>query len=127
VRAYAPEHVEFVPLDPPYYHYLVSCATGAQAEGIVRAFGRSEALRDPADPRRLAFTVLPGHGAVILEKWAPGKAPFQLIWEHMDAGLLEVDPWVPQGPMRYVEGEDSRLQVDADQPPVRPLGRQRRT
>jgi hypothetical protein len=125
VRAYDPEHVEYVPLDPPYYHYLVSCATGAQAEGIVAAFGRSEALRDPADPRQVAFTVLPGHGVVILEKWVPGKAPFQAVWEHMDAGWLEVDPWVPQGTMRYVEDEGGRRRVDADQPPVRPLRRPR--
>jgi hypothetical protein len=27
-----------------------------------------------------------------------GKAPFQLIWEYMDAGALQIDRTVPQGP-----------------------------
>ncbi len=36
ISAYDPRYVEYVPLDPPYYHYLVSCATEAQAHGIPR-------------------------------------------------------------------------------------------
>jgi hypothetical protein len=52
----------------------------------------------------VVFTVLPGHGTVIVEKWVPGTAPFQVIWEAMDAGRLQVDNRVPQGPMEYVSG-----------------------
>jgi hypothetical protein len=86
VSAYDPRRVEYVPLDPPYYHYLVSCGTDAQARGIRRCFARSEALQQPNNPRQLAFTVLPGHGVVIVEKWVPRTAPFQVMWESMDAG-----------------------------------------
>lgn len=109
VAAYHPAHVEFVPLDPPYYHYPVSCATEAQAHGIQQAFARARSLRNPADARRLAFTVLPGHGVVMVEKWQADKAPFQLIWEFMDAGYLQIDPRVPQGPMTYESGDDGRM------------------
>lgn len=109
VDAYDPRWVEFVTLDPPYYHYLVSCATEAQAQGIMKAFARSEALQNPQDPRRLVFTVLPGHGVVIAERWVEGKVPFQAIWEYMDAGYLQVGSRVPQGPMQYVPGPDGRM------------------
>lgn len=108
VKAFNPNLVEYVPLDPPYYHYLVSCATEAQARGIKAAFSRSEIMRNPEDPRKIAFTVLPGHGVVMAEKWQAGKEPFQLIWEAMDSGDLEIDPHVPQGPMRYDAGADGR-------------------
>jgi hypothetical protein len=101
VSAYDSRWVEYVPLDQPYYHYLVSCATDAQAEGIKEAFARSEALHNPEDPRQVAFTVLPGHGVVIAEKWVADKAPFQTIWEYIDAGYLDIDSRVPQGPMAY--------------------------
>ncbi len=101
VSAYNPEMIEFVPLDPPYYNYLVSCATEAQARAIKSAFGRAESLRNPDDPRKVAFTVLPGHGIVITEKWQPDKKPFQVIWEYMDDGFLEIDRLVPQGPIQY--------------------------
>jgi hypothetical protein len=109
IAAYDPHWVEFVPLDPPYYHYLVSCATRAQAEGIKQAFARSQALQNPEDPRQVVFTVLPGHGVVIAEKWVPGTAPFQTMWESMDAGYLQVDNLIPQGPMEYVAGPDGRM------------------
>jgi len=104
VAAYDPRLVEYLPLDPPYYHYLVSCATDAQARGIKQAFARSQALREAEDPRQVAFTVLPGHGVVIVEKWVPGKAPFQVIWEYMDAGCLQIENLIPQGPMEYGPG-----------------------
>ena len=97
IRGFDPSVVEYAPLEPPYYYYPVSCATSAQAEGIKGAFSRSEALNNPEDPRQLVFTVLPGHGVIIAEKWQPDKAPFQLMWEAMDAGTLEVDNHVPQG------------------------------
>lgn len=114
IAAYDPEHVEFVPLSPQYYYYIVSCATGAQAEGIREAFSRSESLQDPPDPRQVAFTILPGHGLVIAEKWVEGKAPFQVIWEFMDVGFLQVSARVPQGPMKYWAGPDGMrlLRVD---------------
>lgn len=108
VKAFNPELVEYVPLDPPYYHYLVSCATEAQARGIKAAFSRAESLLNPDDPRKIAFTVLPGHGVVMAEKWQQGKAPFEIIWEAMDSGALEIDPHVPQGLMDYTPGDDGR-------------------
>jgi hypothetical protein len=111
IAAFHPNFVEFTPLDSPYYHYPVSCATEAQAQGIRQAFARAEALRNPADPRQVVFTVLPGHGAVIVEKWQPGKAPFQLIWEYMDAGYLQIEPPVPQGWFTYKPESDGRYHL----------------
>jgi len=58
----------------------------------------------------VAFTVLPGHGAAVVEKWVPGKQPFQTIWEYMDRGLIQVATRVPQGPFEYVR-EGSGLMV----------------
>ena len=111
IGGYDADRVEFVPLDPAYYDYPVSCATGAQAQGIKQAFARAECLRTPDDPRQVVFTVLPGHGVVIGEKWVAGKAPFQMIWEYMDAGALKVDNLIPQGRMEYVPGSDGRMQL----------------
>ena len=111
IGRYDAQHVEFVRLDEPYYHYLVSCATQAQAQGIKNAFARSQTLRDPHDPRLLAFTVLPGHGCFVAEKWVEGKAPFQVIWEFIDAGFLEFESRIPQGPMSYGEGPDGRMEL----------------
>ncbi|MGW8250722.1 MAG: hypothetical protein ACWGO1_08780, partial [Anaerolineales bacterium] len=115
VSAYDPLYVEFVPLDPPYFHYPVTCATDAQAQGISLAFARSQALNNPRDPRQVVFTLLPTHGVMIAEKWVQGKQPFQTIWEYFDAGHLAPDPRVPQGPFHYdlegrkmvLVGEDS--------------------
>jgi hypothetical protein len=112
IGEYDAKHVEFVRLDEPYYHYLVSCATEAQAQGIKSAFARSQTMRDPSDPRPLAFTVLPGHGCFIAEKWVKDKAPFQVIWEFIDAGYLEFESRIPQGPMSYSEGSDGRMKLD---------------
>ena len=69
----------------------------------------SQALRDPQDSRQVVFTVLPTHGVVVTEKWMPGKQPFQVIWECMDAGYLQVDRRIPQGPMKYVPSPDGRM------------------
>jgi hypothetical protein len=102
VSAFDPSRVEHVTLDPAYYHYPVSCSTEAQARAIKAAFSRSEALQNPDDPRRVVFAVLPGHGIVIVEKWASGKEPFQLIWESMDSGALQISNQVPQGPLEYM-------------------------
>jgi hypothetical protein len=111
VAAYNPRYVEYVQLDPPYYNYPVSCATEAQANGIRQAFGRSEALLNAADPRQVVFTVLPGHGLVMVEKWQAGKAPFQLICEYMDAGILQIEPRVPQGWFIYEPEADGRYHL----------------
>jgi hypothetical protein len=111
VAAYHPDYVEYALLDPPYYHYPVSCATEAQANGIRQAFSRAEALLNPDDPRKVVFTVLPGHGLVMVEKWQAGKAPFQLIWEYMDAGYLQIEPRVPQGWFTYEPEADGRFHL----------------
>jgi len=109
VAAYDPSRVEYVTLDQNYYRYLVSCATDAQARGIKAAFARSASLRNPADPRQIIFTVLPGHGAFIVEKWVPGAAPFEVMWQAMDAGYLQIESRIPMGPMSYVPGPDGLM------------------
>ncbi len=111
VAAYDPTQVEFAPMSTAYHHYPVSCATRAQAEGIVEAFSRAEALRNPQDPRHLVFTIIPGHGLVVVEKWLPGKAPFQAIWEAMDSGALLISPRVPQGPHAYRPDPQGRMVI----------------
>jgi len=104
VRAYHARRVEYVPMAPCYQHYPVTCATEAQARGIEAAFSCSEALQSPDDPRRVVFTVLPGHGTVIVEKWVPDHVPFEAIWRAMDEGDLQIDRHVPQGPIEYRPG-----------------------
>jgi len=44
---------------------------------------------------------MPGHGVVIVEKWVKGKQPFQVIWEFMDRGLIQIDPRIPQGNFEF--------------------------
>jgi hypothetical protein len=109
VSAFDPGFVEHVHLDPPYYNYPVSCATEAQARAIEAAFSRAQALQNPQDPRQVVFTVLPGHGVVVVEKWVAGKAPFQTIWEYMDEGRLVIDSFVPQGALDYAPAPDGRM------------------
>lgn len=109
ISAYNPEMVEFVPLDEPYYYYPVTCATEAQARGVMDAFSRSEVLKNPEDPRKIAFTILPTHGVLIVEKWVPGAKPFQTIWEYFDQGHLVLDNRVPQGPVEFVERAGRRV------------------
>ncbi len=111
VGAYDPNHVECVPMDAEYHHYLVTCGTAAQAEGITQAFARSQTLQHPGDPRHVVFTVLPGHGSVLVEKWVPGTVPFQTIWEYVDAGYLEVESIIPQGPMQFLPDHDGILRL----------------
>jgi len=101
VTAYDPATVEFVPLAAPFHDYLVSCSTDAQARGIAEAFGRAQALRDPADPRTVVFTILPGHGLLMVEKWVAGAEPFSVLLRAMDEGRLEVCSRVPQGRFAY--------------------------
>ncbi len=108
VAAYDPARVEYVPLGSPYYAYPVTCGSDAQARGIRDAFARSETLQNPEDQRQVVFTVLPGHGVVIGEKWVSGTAPFETIWQYMDRGYLVVDTRVPQGAMEYRPAADGR-------------------
>jgi hypothetical protein len=111
VQAYDPRWIEHVYLDQPYYHFPVSCSTEAQAHAIKAAFSRSEALQNQADPRQVVFTVLPGHGIVIAEKWVEGKAPFQVMWEYMDAGKLQIENKVPQGPLVFVQETNGLMKL----------------
>lgn len=113
VVAYDPRTVEYVPLDAPFFDYLVSCSTEAQAHGVTAAFARSRALRDPTDPRSVVFTVLPGHGLLMAEKWVPGTEPFDVLLAAMDQRRVEVSHGVPQGRMRYVPAGDRMvLQIE---------------
>ena len=109
VASYDPRWVEYIPLDTPYFHYPVSCATEAQAQGIEQAFARSEALRNPEDPRQTVFTILPGHGVVIAEKWVPGTVPFQVIWEQMDQRRMVIGNYIPQGQVIYSPDARGRM------------------
>lgn len=112
VCAYDPRTVEYVPLDAPFFRYLVSCSTEAQAHGVTAAFARSQALRDPSDPRTVVFTILPGHGLLAVEKWVAGTQPFDVLLAAIDSGRLEVSSGVPQGGMQYVPcGGRMELQV----------------
>ena len=114
VKAYDPNRVEHVFLEPQYYHYPVSCSTEAQAQAIQKAFSRSEALQNPSDQRQAVFTVLPGHGIVIAEKWVSGKEPFQVIWEYMDQGLLMIENLVPQGPLTFVPDNEGLMFIQTE-------------
>jgi hypothetical protein len=112
IASFDPSLVEFVPLDPPYYEYPVSCGTEAQAQAITRAFSRAECLRNPEDARVIAFTVLPGHGVVLCEKWVAGREPFEVLWRAMDSGSIEIDRIVPQHRVEY-ERRDGRMVLRA--------------
>ncbi len=111
VVAYDESLVEHVPVHQSYQRYPVSCGTDAQVRALVEAFSRSEALRDPEDPRRVVFTHLPCHGCFLVEKWSSELQPLESIWRLMDSGGLMVDPAaVPQGPYGYrAEGSRRRL------------------
>lgn len=103
VAAFDPERVESVTLAAPYYTHLVSCGTGALAEGTAAAFARSEALRDLNDSRAVVFLEQPGHGVVVVEKWVEGKQPFEVIHEYLTAGHLRMTLDVPQGSVTWKE------------------------
>ncbi len=110
VQSFDPRAIEHVYLDPPNYTYPVSCSTEAQAIAIRTAFSRSQALKNPDDPRKIVFTILPGHGVLIVEKWVAGKLPFEVICEAINNGQLKIENDVPQGPLEYREN-DSGCQV----------------
>ncbi len=112
ISSYNPVMVEFVSMDPSYYDYPVTCATEAQAQGVMAAFSRSQALQNPEDPRKVVFTILPTHGVLIVEKWVQGSAPFQTIWEYFDQGYLLLDNHVPQGPVQFIERAGQQVLID---------------
>ncbi|HEX5840524.1 MAG TPA: hypothetical protein VFY26_21975 [Anaerolineales bacterium] len=101
VRSFDPARVEYVSLPESYLHYPVSCSTDAQYRAVQETFSKSLALQNPDDPRQIVFTVLPGHGLVIVEKWREGKQAFQAIWEAMDNKDLEITNEIPQGPFQF--------------------------
>ena len=101
VRAFDWTRVEYVPLPESYLHYPVSCSTDAQYRAVQEAFSNSYALQNPEDSRQLVFTVLPGHGMVMVEKWVEGKAAFQVMWEAMDSRIIEITNHIPQGPFAF--------------------------
>jgi len=106
VRSFDKNVVEYVSLPESYHWYPVSCSTDAQYAAVQAAFSHSAALQDPRDPRRIVFTVLPGHGVIIAEKWAGDKRPFELIWEAMDHGVIEISNHIPQGPVTFLADHD---------------------
>jgi len=103
VAAYDPAHIEAVLLEEPYYEHLVSCGTGALAQGTAAAFARSVALRDLTDPRQVVFLEQPGHGLVVVEKWVEGVAPFEAIHHCLCSGQMQLTMTIPQGKVAWKE------------------------
>ena len=103
VRSFDRNRVEYVSVPESYLHYPVSCSTDAQYRAVQEAFSSSTALQNPDDPRQIVFTVLPGHGVVIVEKWVEGKQAFQVLWEAMDNKEIEITNDIPQGPFTFEE------------------------
>jgi hypothetical protein len=114
VRSFNRDRVEYVSVPESYLYYPVSCSTDAQYRAVQEAFSSSAALQNPDDPRQIVFTVLPGHGVVIVEKWVEGKQPFQVIWEGMDHRDLEISNGIPQGPFTFqIDGQRATLAGDS--------------
>ena len=101
VQSFDPNHVEYVSIPESYIHYPVSCSTDGQYHAVQEAFSNSSALQNPEDSRKIVFTILPGHGLILVEKWVEGKHPFQVIWEAMDRKDIEITNFIPQGPFRF--------------------------
>jgi hypothetical protein len=101
IRSFDPNRVEYVSVAESYLHYPVSCSTDAQYRAVQEAFSGSVALQNPQDPRQIVFTILPGHGLVIVEKWVEGKQALQVIWEAMDNKDIEITNDIPQGPFIF--------------------------
>ncbi len=115
VAAFDPERVEAVMLDPLYYTLLVSCGTGALAEGTARAFARSQSLTDLHDPRRVIFLEQPGHGVMAVEKWPAvddSSRPFETLYDYLSSGILLMTLDIAQGPVHWEMsiGADGRSQ-----------------
>ncbi len=113
VQAFDRTRVEYVSVGASYLHYPVSCSTDAQYKAVQEAFSSSGALQNADDPRQVVFTILPGHGLVVVEKWVEGKQAFQVLWEAMDRGDIEIANFIPQGPFTFQDdGNRSRLVSD---------------
>jgi hypothetical protein len=113
VHSFDRTRVEYVPLPESYLYYPVSCSTDAQYRAVQEAFSGSYALQNPQDPRLIVFTVLPGHGVVIVEKWVEDKSAFQVIWDAMDQKFIEISNHIPQGPFTFeTHGERCRIRGD---------------
>lgn len=113
VQSFDKTLIEYVPLAENYLYYPVSCSTDAQYHAVQEAFSRSSALQNPDDPRQVVFTVLPGHGMIVVEKWMEGKQAFQLIWEAMDNKAIEISNYIPQGPFEF-KADGQRYVVSGD-------------
>jgi len=113
IRSFDWTRAEYVPLPESYLYYPVSCSTDAQYRAVQEAFASSYALQNPQDPRQVVFTVLPGHGVVIVEKWVEGKSAFEVIWEAMDQKVIEITNTIPQGPFAF-ETHGQRCQISGD-------------
>jgi hypothetical protein len=104
VAAFDADKVEAVMLDPLYYTQLVSCGTGALAEGTATAFARSQSLKDLNDPRRVIFLEQPGHGVMVVEKWPAQddrSRPFETIHDYLSSGILQMTLDIAQGPVHW--------------------------
>ena len=110
VQSFDRNRVEYVSVPESYLYYPVSCSTDAQYRAVQQAFSSSSALQNPDDPRQIVFTVLPGHGVVIVEKWVDGKQAFQVIWEAMDNKDIEITNDIPQGPFMF-ESSEQRFNI----------------
>jgi hypothetical protein len=114
VHSFDPKRIEYVSLPDSYLYYPVSCSTDAQYRAVREAFLGSSALQNPDDPRQIVFTILPGHGMIIVEKWVEGKQAFQAIWEAMDNRDIEISNYIPQGPFVFEASEKRCVIADAD-------------
>ena len=104
VGAFDPGLVEAVMLEPLFYSQLVSCGTGALADGTAAAFARSQSLQDLNDPRRVIFLEQPGHGVMVVEKWPgqdDGSSPFDTIHDYLSSGALQMTLDIAQGFVRW--------------------------
>ena len=101
IRSFDSKRVEYVSVSESYLHYPVSCSTDAQYRAVQEAFSSSVALTNPDDPRQIVFTILPGHGLVLVEKWVEGKQALQVVWEAMDNYDIEITNEIPQGPFLF--------------------------
>ncbi|HET6597624.1 MAG TPA: hypothetical protein VFG81_18510 [Anaerolineales bacterium] len=113
IRSFDWTRAEYVPLPESYLYYPVSCSTDAQYRAVQDAFASSYSLQNPQDPRQVVFTILPGHGVVIVEKWVNEKSAFEVIWEAMDQRVIEITNTIPQGPFAF-ETHGQRCQISGD-------------
>ena len=110
ISAFDPTIIEYAPLPQAFQEFPTCCATDAQAFAVRQAFGNARSFFDPTDRRRIVFTILPGHGVLIVEKWVEGKRPFQVIWEAIDCGRLEVSACVPQHAPQFIRTTPTRFE-----------------